>query len=227
LGIVIAGLLLLLFFAPTLWVKWAMKKHSQTKASMPGSGGELAKHLVKRFGLEGVSVERTEHGDHYDPETKTVRLTESNFSARSLTAVAIAAHEVGHAIQHQQGDPRISARTRLATLANKLARVSSAMIWAAPLVGLLLRHPVPLSVTFAIGLSGLITRMLLHLVTLPLEWDASFGKALPVLNEGKYVDESDQKAVKQILRAAAFTYVAAAFADVLNLWRWATLLIKR
>ena len=69
--------------------------------------------------------------------------------------------------------------------------------------------------------------MLLHLVTLPLEWDASFGKALPVLNEGKYVDESDQKAVKQILRAAAFTYVAAAFADVLNLWRWATLLIKR
>ena len=96
-----------------------MKKHSQPKACQ--SGGEIAKHLVKRFGLDGVSVETTEHGDHYDPETKTVRLTESNFSSRP-TAVAIAAHEVGHAIQHQQGDPRMSARTRLATLANKLAR---------------------------------------------------------------------------------------------------------
>jgi Zn-dependent membrane protease YugP len=191
---------------------------------MPGTGGELAKHLVKQLKLDGVEVEVTEIGDHYDPTERKVRLSEQNYQGRSLTAVAIAAHEVGHAVQHHQGDKRLLARTTLVRIADRLARISAAAIWLAPIIGLLTRHPVPFSALVVLGLAGLLGRMLLHLVTLPLEWDASFGKALPILDAGNYLSKQQQRPVSSILRAAAFTYVAAALADVLNLARWAVLL---
>ena len=201
-----------------------MNRYAQDMDGMPGTGGELAKHLVKKLDLTGVEVEVTEIGDHYDPTDRRVRLSEQNFTGRSLTAVAIAAHEVGHAVQHHQGDKRMSARTALVTVADRLARISAAAIWVAPIIGLVTRHPVPFSLMVGLGLVGLLGRMLLHLVTLPLEWDASFGKALPILSTGNYLPKAQQAPVDRILRAAAFTYVAAALADVLNLARWAVLL---
>ena len=201
-----------------------MNRYAQDMDGMPGTGGELAKHLVKKLDLTGVDVEVTEIGDHYDPTDRKVRLSEQNFTGRSLTAVAIAAHEVGHAVQHHQGDKRMSARTALVTVADRLARISAAAIWVAPIIGLVTRHPVPFSLMVGLGLVGLLGRMLLHLVTLPLEWDASFGKALPILSAGNYLPKAQQAPVARILRAAAFTYVAAALADVLNLARWAVLL---
>jgi Zn-dependent membrane protease YugP len=78
-----------------------------------------------------------------------------------------------------------------------------------------------------IGLSGLILRMLLHLVTLPTEWDASFGKALPILRQGGYISTQQEAPVRRVLRAAALTYFAAALADAFNLFRWASLLLRR
>ena len=217
-------LVLVLVFGPTLWVRWVMNRYAQDIDNMPGTGGELAKHLVKQLKLDGVEVEVTEIGDHYDPTERKVRLSEQNYQGRSLTAVAIAAHEVGHAVQHHQGDKRLSARTALVRVADRLARISAAAIWLAPIIGLLTRHPVPFSALVVLGLAGLLGRMLLHLVTLPLEWDASFGKALPILDTGNYLSKQQQRPVSSILRAAAFTYVAAALADVLNLARWAVLL---
>ena len=86
---------LLLVFMPTLWVRWVMKRYASDIADMPGTGGELAKHLIDRFELKGVEAEITELGDHYDPQSKMVRLSEENWHGKSLTAVAIAAHEVG------------------------------------------------------------------------------------------------------------------------------------
>ena len=106
------SLLLLLVFTPSLWVRWVMKRYASDIADMPGTGGELAKHLIERFELKGVEAEITELGDHYDPQSKMVRLSEENWHGKSLTAVAIAAHEVGHAIQHKQNDARLSARTK-------------------------------------------------------------------------------------------------------------------
>ena len=156
-----------------------------------------------------------------------VRLSQSNYDGKSLTAVAIAAHEVGHAIQHDRKDTSLQLRTSLVPVANVIARVSAGLIYAAPIVGALTRHPVPFSVLAMIGLSGLIVRMLVHLVTLPTEFDASFGKALPVLTEGKYIAPGEEVAVRRLLRAAAMTYVAAALADILNLARWAALLLRR
>ena len=221
------GLGLLLVFMPTLWVRWVMQRYSADLPDLPGTGGELAQHLIERLGLEGVGVETSDIGDHYDPENRMVRLSEGNWSGKSLTAVAVAAHEVGHAIQHHQNDARLNARTKLIPIVTVLGQLSVGVLTVAPIVGLLTRHPAPTLLIAGIGLSGLLFRMLLHLVTLPMEWDASFGKALPVLTEGKYISSEQEKIVRRVLGAAALTYFAAALADAFNLFRWAALLIRR
>ena len=220
-------ILLALIFGPSLWVKFVMKRYSKEKPEMPGTGGELAKHLIERFTLKDVKVEVTELGDHYDPVEKKVRLLREHYESKSLTAVAIAAHEVGHAIQDQQGDKRLATRTKMIPLADKVARWSAAIISLSPVIGIITRHPMPFSLVLLLGLSGFIARMMVHAVTLPIEFDASFAKALPVLREGSYVSKSDEVAVNRILRAAALTYVSAALADILNLGRWIAILLRR
>ena len=220
-------ILLALTFGPSLWVKFVMKRYSKDKPEMPGSGGELAEHLIERFSLKDVKVEVTELGDHYDPVEKKVRLLREHYESKSLTAVAIAAHEVGHAIQDQQGDKRLATRTKMIPVADKVARWSAAIISLSPVIGIITRHPMPFSLVLLLGLSGFIARMMVHAVTLPIEFDASFSKALPVLREGNYVSKSDELAVSRILRAAALTYVSAALSDILNLGRWIAILLRR
>ena len=222
-----AFILLLMVFGPSLWIKFVMRRYSEDKPEMPGTGGELAEHLIDRFTLKGVKVEVTELGDHYDPIEKKVRLLREHYEANSLTAIAIAAHEVGHAIQDQQGDKRLATRTKMVPVADKVARWSAAIISLSPVIGIITRHPMPFSLVLLLGLSGFIARMMVHAVTLPIEFDASFSKALPVLREGNYVSKSDEVAVSRILRAAALTYVSAALADILNLGRWIAILLRR
>ena len=224
-----AGALIVIavIFGPSLWVKFVMRRYSTEKPEMPGTGGELAKHLIKRFSLKDVEVETTELGDHYDPIEKKVRLSREHYESKSLTAVAIAAHEVGHAIQDHQGDRRLATRTKMVPIVNLLARWSVVVISLSPVIGIITRHPMPFSLLLFLGLSGFIARMMVHAVTLPIEFDASFSKALPILREGNYVSQSNEKAVSQVLRAAALTYVSAALADILNLGRWIVILSRR
>ena len=224
-----AGALIVIavIFGPSLWVKLVMSRYSSEKPEMPGTGGELAKHLIKRFSLKDVEVETTELGDHYDPIEKKVRLSREHYESKSLTAVAIAAHEVGHAIQDHQGDRRLATRTKMVPIVNLLARWSVVIISLSPVIGIITRHPIPFSLLLFIGLSGFIARMMMHAVTLPIEFDASFSKALPILREGNYVSQSNEKAVSHVLRAAALTYVSAALADTLNLSRWIFILLRR
>ena len=225
----VAGVLIVsvLIFGPSLWVKFVMRKHSPEKPEIPGTGGELAKHLIERFSLKDVTVEITDLGDHYDPIEKKVRLSQEHYESKSLTAIAIAAHEVGHAIQDQQGDKRLATRTKMIPIVNRVARLSAIIISLSPVIGIVTRHPMPFSLLLFLGLSGFIARMLIHAVTLPIEFDASFSKALPLLREGKYISQSNEKAVSQILKAASLTYVSAALADILNLGRWIVILSRR
>ena len=224
-----AGVLIViaLIFGPSLWVKLVMRRYSSEKSEMPGTGGDLAKHLIERFSLKDVEVEVTERGDHYDPIEKKVRLLREHYESKSLTAIAIAAHEVGHAIQDQQGDKRLVTRTKMMPVVDKVARWSAVIISISPVIGIITRHPMPFSLLLFLGLSGFIARMMVHAVTLPIEFDASFSKALPLLREGHYISQSNEKAVSRILRAAALTYVSAALADILNLGRWIVILLRR
>ena len=216
-----------LIFGPSLWVKFVMRRDASEMPEMPGTGGALAKHLIERFSLKDVEVEVTELGDHYDPIEKKVRLSQENYESKSLTAIAIAAHEVGHAIQDQQGDKRLAIRTKMVPVIDKVARLSAVIISLSPVIGIITRHPMPFSLLLFVGLSGFIARMMVHAVTLPIEFDASFSKALPLLREGKYVSQSNEKAVSTVLRAAALTYVSAALADILNLGRWIVIMLRR
>ena len=222
-----ALIVIALIFGPSLWVKFVMRRYSSEKPEMPGTGGELANHLIERFSLKDVKVEITELGDHYDPIEKKVRLSKENYESKSLTAIAIAAHEVGHAIQDQQGDRRLAIRTKMVPIIDKVARLSAVIISLSPVIGIITRHPMPFSLLLLLGLSGFIARMMVHAVTLPIEFDASFSKALPLLREGEYISQSNEKAVGHVLRAAALTYVSAALADILNLGRWIVILLRR
>jgi len=216
-----------LIFGPHLWVKLVMNRYSSEKPEISGTGGELAKHLIDRFSLKDVEVEITELGDHYEQIEKKVRLVREHYESKSLTAIAIAAHEVGHAIQDQQNDKRLATRTKLIPIVNKVARWSVAIISLSPIIGIITRHPMPFSVLLFLGLSGFFARMVIHAVTLPIEFDASFSKALPILREGNYISKSNEKAVSRVLNAAALTYVSAALADILNLGRWLVILSRR
>ncbi|MGK0269618.1 MAG: Zn-dependent membrane protease YugP [Cocleimonas sp.] len=216
--------IVVIIFLPQWWAKNVFARHSEPQDHIQGTGGELAKHLLKRFEMYDVDVEETDEGnDHYDPESKTVRLSPKNYHDKSLTAVAVATHEVGHAIQHHNKEAKLELRTRLIKTSMRLEKVGSIIMMIMPIAVLLTRSPVAGFIFFATGFLTIAGATVIHLVTLPVEWDASFGKALPILKEG-YILEEEHKAVDQILKAAAFTYVAASLMSILNVWRWFALL---
>jgi Zn-dependent membrane protease YugP len=221
LGIVIVAAV----FAPKLWVRHVMGRHSAEIPGMPGTGAELAVHLVEKFKLDGVSVEMTgENQDHFDPSTRTVRLSPGNYNGKSLTAVAVAAHEVGHAIQYDRNERLITLRTRFAPFARLAERIGVMAFMIMPVVTAVTRMPHAAGIMIAAGLLCMLTAVVFHLLTLPVELDASFNKALPILSEGQFVAPNEEPAVRSVLKAAAFTYVAAALADLLSLWRWLMIL---
>jgi len=212
-----------IFFAPQWWVKYVMKRHSKTIEALPGTGGELAQHLIDRYQLP-VTLETTEDGDHYDPESKTVRLSSANFNGKSLTAIAIAAHEVGHAIQDFRNDEMLLLRGKMVLTSQRFQRLGAGIIFVAPLLSAFVRSPLAGLFIALIGFLSIASSVVVHLISLPVEFDASFNKALPILKEGNYVTKRDLIAVHQVLLAAALTYVAAALAGLLNVWRWIALL---
>lgn len=207
---------------PGLWVKRVMSKYTEPadRYRDSGNGGELARHLLDRFGLGDVKVEETPAGDHYDPVAKAVRLTPGNYAGYSLTAVTVAAHEVGHAIQDSRGESLFRARQKLAKAAIMGERLAGILLIAAPVVLVLTRIPQASAMTILIGVMSMALGTLVHLVTLPVELDASYRKALPMLKEGNYLQDGDLQHAQKILKAAALTYVAGSLASLLNLGRW-------
>lgn len=209
-----------LAFLPQIWVRRVIADHAGHRPDIPGTGGELARHLLDRMSLTSVKVEETPLGDHYDPEARTVRLSKENFSGRSLSAVVIAAHEVGHAMQDATGYQPLATRTRLAKQASKIEVMGSAIMLAAPFLLVLMKSPAVLLVEVTAGMLMLSLALLIHAVTLPVELDASFGRALPLLQQGNILDSKDIPAARRILFAAALTYVAAAAMSLLDVARW-------
>ena len=213
--------LLLLIFGPQWWARYTFRRYADVLPRIPGTGGELARHLLDQFGMADVAVEKTEQGgDHYDPEARAVRLSPDNYEHKSLTAVAVAAHEVGHAIQHQRKEPKFALRHRLVKVAQTTQQLGAGAMFLLPVAMAITRAPSAGLIMAVIGMGSMASATLVHLVTLPVEIDASFGKALPVLRAGHYIQHEDETAVRRVLRAAAFTYVASSLASLLNLARW-------
>jgi Zn-dependent membrane protease YugP len=217
--------LLLIIFGPSWWVAYILKRHHKPLPDMPGTGGELATHLLQQYELDDVVVEESvENGDHYSPSDNAVRLSSEVFNGKSLSAVAVAAHEVGHAIQFNRKEPVSLLRDKYLKKAHVVQQGGIYILMLMPVVGIVFRIPHLMLFNVGIGVLTMLASVLMYLAILPEEWDASFNKALPILEQGGYVPSVYMPAIRQVLTACALTYVAAALADVLRLWRWLTLL---
>jgi Zn-dependent membrane protease YugP len=202
---------------PGLWARYVLERYGREEY-FSGTGIDLANLLVEDLRLTGVRVEATEAGDHYDPLEKTVRLNQETTGRRSLTAVVVAAHEIGHAMQDQSGG-LLRFRTRLVQIGMCFERIGTGVLMALPLLGVVLRAPV-IGRFFLVGaviVLGL--PVFIHFITLPIELDASFNRALPVLMAGRYIPPEDEVPARHILTACALTYLAQALVGMLNLAR--------
>ncbi len=213
-------LLLSLVFLPGLWVRRVLERYSVPEDRYSGTGAELARHLLDLNGLQKVTVESTEAGDHYDPTEKAVRLTPDKYDGRSLTAITVAAHEVGHAVQDHEAYPPLRFRTWLVRASGPLQKLGAGVLMVSPFIGAMTRLPQLGIVMFAAGFLTLATSTVVHLVTLPTEFDASFGRALPMLDRHSVLKKVDRPHARRLLTAAAMTYVAASLMSLLNIARW-------
>ena len=212
-------LLLVLIVAPQLWITSVMKRHSSQRPAIPWTGGEFARMLLDGMKLTSVKVEETALGDHYHPLAKSVRLKTDHYFGRSLTAIVIAAHEVGHAMQDATGYAPLQTRTRIAGAADFIHKAGAVFVIASPLLAAVLRHPGGLLIGLAAAVLMNLTAVVMHAITLPVEFDASFNRAMVVLEHGKFIPQEEMGAARHILSAAAYTYVASALIDLINLPR--------
>ena len=220
-----AFIAVLLIYLPSFWVRRVMHYYGRDSVDVRGTGAELARHLIVRFKLDSIAVEECPpFADHFDPKARVIRLSPQNYRGRSLTAVAVAAHEVGHAIQFVRQERIFQLRSKYLPVASALNRCGILVMWLMPIAGIFLRAPGVIAIMIGLSLLLQLGGAMAYLVILPEEWDASFSKALPILIEGEYIEKTDIPAVRRILKAAALTYFSAALVNVLNISRWLMLL---
>jgi Zn-dependent membrane protease YugP len=214
--------LLIPAFILALWaqmkVKSAYRKYSKIESASGMAGSEVARQILDRNGLQDVQVEAVEGQltDHYDPRTRTVRLSIENYQNASLAGLAVAAHECGHAVQHAKSYAPLAFRTGLFPV----ARVGSTLAVPLFFIGFLFSYGggAGFTVLMDVGILFFAGAVVFHLVTLPVEFDAS-RRALVMLHSSAYMSKTEVKGARRVLNAAAWTYVAAATIAILHLVR--------
>ena len=204
-------------------VKNTFHKYAKMRSSKGLTGREVAEQLLRQNGLYDVQVEHVagELKDHYDPKSKTVRLSDSTYNSTSVAAVGVAAHECGHAMQHATGYHPITVRGALVPVVN----LTSMAAWPIILIGLFIGGESAILI-INIGILMFSTVVLFHLITLPVEFNAS-SRAIHLLDQGRFLEGEELQASKKVLSAAALTYVASAAAMILQLLRLVLLRNRR
>jgi Zn-dependent membrane protease YugP len=204
-------------FILALWAQFKVKstyKKYSTIASRTGmTGQQAARRILDANGLYNVKVEPIagELTDHYHPKDKVVRLSEGIYGSPSLAALAVAAHESGHAVQDQVSYAPMYLRANLVPVAN----IGSTLAMPLFLIGMFIPK---ISWMMDLGIVFFAAAVLFHVVTLPVEFDAS-ARAIKILNDGSYLAPDEVQGAKKVLNAAAWTYVAAATMALLQLIR--------
>jgi len=207
-----------LILGPRVWVNRVLREHDRVQ-DLPASAGMVAREILDQHALHGVQVEATDLGDHYDPHARAVRLSRHNIDRRSLTAVVTAAHEAAHALQHAEGYPPFELRTSLARVAQVTGEIGTVLIIAVPVTYFLTRRPLPPTIVGGSALAMIATSAAAQLAALPTEMDASFKRALPMLEAG-YIRAEQSESAQRILFACSMTYAAASLSSVLTAWPW-------
>ncbi len=210
-SLVLIGMLLSL--GASALVKSTMAKYAGVRNMSGVTGADAARRILNQEGLYNVQVQclNGREGDHYDPRTNTVRLSYKNYNSASVTAVGVAAHECGHAIQHAKGYAPLSFRTALVPIVN----IGSSLGLPLILLGVLLSWNQTL---IQIGIGAFSLAVLFQLVTLPVEFNAS-RRAVQKVEQYGLLTPEENTGCKKVLTAAAMTYVAAAAASALQLFR--------
>ncbi len=206
---------LLISFIPILWVNYVFKKNDTILPNMPFDAYEFGEDIIKELKLKNVRIEKTLIGDHYDLVEKKVKVHADRFKRKSLTSISIMCHEIGHAIQHAQNYSPLITRTKLVKNTQWINKISMAIIYIGfPLVFATGSLSLIKFCALIILLSTLIG-VIIHLITLEVELDASFNRAFPIIK--KKIPEVYHNSCRSVLRAAAFTYVVGVFKNLISL----------
>ncbi len=209
-------ILLIPAFILAVWaqikVKTTYNKFKKIAAANGMRGAEVARYILQKNGIYDVEVEPVpgELSDHYDPRVKKVRLSEYNYASNSLSAIAVAAHEVGHAIQHAHGYMPLKLRHAILPVTNFASYAAFPLFF----IGFLFNG----GILMQLGIIFFAAVVLFHVVTLPVEFNASW-RALNQLRSSGLLMETEVTAARKVLTAAALTYVAAAAMALLELLR--------
>lgn len=215
---------LILSTAPVIWLNYVFRKNDQILINMPFTGLEFGKLILKDYGLTEVKIEKSLSVDHYDLLEKKVKVTQERLSKKSLTAISIVCHEIGHAIQHKEKYKALEQRTSLVRNTAWISQIgSSILLIGIPTILATGYYPL-IKVCLLLALLSLLIGIIVHLITLEVELDASFNKALPILIEKVPPEYHDS--CKSILRAAAFTYVIGVVRNFVSL-RFIWLMLSR
>ncbi len=215
---------LFIFVLPKVWLHSSLKRNDEILEDMPFTGLEFGELLLKENDLKEVKITTTDLGDHYDLENQEVRVMEERLSKKSITAISIVCHEIGHAIQHKEKYMPLEQRTTLVKNTSWISRVGGGVLYSGIPLILATGSLGIIKICLLIVLLSVIISALVHLITLDVEMDASFNRALPILEEK--VPKEYLNGCRSVLRAAAFTYVIGALTNFLSL-RYLWVLLSR
>ena len=203
-------------FLPSIWVNYVLRKNNNPLPDMPFTGKELGLKILQENKLENVLIEPIKQIDHYNPLEKKVNISEDKLYKKSITSIAVVAHEIGHAIQDKENYKPLLLRQKLIEKTIIFQRLGSfLLIIGLPSIIAITKSPFITFLAAIIIMGCLSTNVLIHLITLPVEFDASFKRALPILQ--KYVPKQNMRQCRSVLRAAAFTYLAQSIVSIFRL----------
>ena len=201
-----------------------MKKGDKELINMPFNAEEFGKLILKENDLSGVKIEETQAVDHYDLNDRTVRVKEGRLEKKSLTSLTIVCHEIGHAIQHNEEYEPLVQRTNLVEKTQWISRLGGVILYSALPLILATGSFGFIKLSLLLVICSVLVGVLIHLITLNVEIDASFNRAMPILKEK--IPEEYHAQCNNVLKAAAFTYVIGALTSFLSL-RYIWLLLSR
>ena len=206
----------LVLFVPNLWVNYILKKYNKVLPDMPFTGKELGDKILKEEKIENVLIKSIKQMDHYNPIEKKILISEDKLNKKSITSIAVVAHEIGHAIQDKENYKPLKLRQKLVEKTFIFQRLGSfLLVIGLPSIFAFTKSPFITFISAIIIMGCLSTNVLIHFITLPVEFDASFKRALPILQ--KYVPKANMQQCKSVLRAAAFTYLAQSIVSIFRL----------
>lgn len=213
-------LAVILSWAASAKVRSTFNKYSKIRSLSGVTGREAAEMILRSQGIFDVTVERVENtlSDHYDPRTKSLRLSDGVYQSSSLSAVSVAAHECGHAVQHDKGYAPLNFRAALVPVANFGSKISFPLI----VIGFLFTGNLS-DFLIQLGIIMFSAVVLFQLITLPMEFNAS-KRAMSLVEENGILSGDELNGAKKVLSAAALTYVAGAAVSVTQLLRLMSLL---